>query len=776
MSFHRSDGAAGRLRAGLAITLVAILAGASAAEARQTGAVHGTVTASETGEPLADVAVFVEGGGATLTDTRGRYALNGVPAGTQVVIAQRLGYGQVRRTVVVRPGETVRLDLSLAVEALAVSDIVVSVSREAERRSETAATIDVLAGEALRDIKVAHPSEVLRRIPGVWVNVTAGEGHMTAIRQPLTTQAVYLYLEDGIPIRSTGFFNHNALYEVDLPQAGRIEVLKGPVSALYGSDAIGGTINVGTRAPSLEPELEASLEGGAHGWGRLLLDASGTWGDAGLRAELNLTRTDGWRDGTAYDRQSATLRWDHALTGALRLKTVAAFSRVDQSTAGSSTLARDDYLHSPTKNYTPISYRDVRSLRISSALTRVGASSSLTLTPYVRSNRMEMIPNWSLTYDPVQSTTSHRSFGFLGRYRWDIAPDRFRLIAGVDVDYSPGDRFERAITPTSEGRTFTAYTAGAVLYDYDVTFRGISPYLQAEATPVERLRITAGLRYDDLTYDYDNLLTAGTEDPEHRRPADTRVRFTHLSPKLGATFDLGGGLNVYAAYGHGFRAPSEDQLFRQGAAEHTVDLRPVRANSYEAGVRGRIGGRITFEADVYDMTKDSDVLTFIHADGTRETMNAGETRHRGVELGLGIQATEALRLAVDYSIARHEYVHWRPKPDIDFDGHGIEVAPRDLGNVVLSWAPDFLGGGEAAAEWSHVGRYWMDPENTHEYPGHDVFTLRARQPVYGGITVFARISNLLNERYAERAIYTAFNGEEFAPGMPRTLYIGVEYH
>ena len=87
----------------------------------------------------------------------------------------------------------------------------------------------------------------------MYVDVTNGEGHMTAIRQPLSTQPLYLYLEDGIPTRSTGFFNHNAMYEVNVPQSGGIEVFKGPGTALYGSDAVGGVINVLTRPAPLEP-------------------------------------------------------------------------------------------------------------------------------------------------------------------------------------------------------------------------------------------------------------------------------------------------------------------------------------------------------------------------------------------------------------------------------------------------------------------------------------------------------------------------------------------
>src|SRR5690606_38954100 len=109
------------------------------------------------------------------------------------------------------------------------------------------------------------PADLMAQVPGAWINVTGGEGHMTAIRHPQTTSPVYLYLEDGVPTRSTGFFNHNALYEVNIPAAERIEIVKGPATALYGSDAIGATINVGIRAPSAEPSFEASAEAGAHG-------------------------------------------------------------------------------------------------------------------------------------------------------------------------------------------------------------------------------------------------------------------------------------------------------------------------------------------------------------------------------------------------------------------------------------------------------------------------------------------------------------------------------
>ena len=168
---------------------------------------------------------------------------------------------------------------------------------------------------------IGHPSQILGQVPGTAAGVTNGEGHNTAIRQPFTTAPVYLFLEDGIPIRSTGFFNHNALYEINLPQAGGLEVNRGPTTALYGSDAIGGAVNVLTRMPPAATEFSLFGEAGSFGWKRILGSAGTTVGDAGLLVNANRTHTDGWRSKTAYDRESLTARWDHALDANTVVKT-----------------------------------------------------------------------------------------------------------------------------------------------------------------------------------------------------------------------------------------------------------------------------------------------------------------------------------------------------------------------------------------------------------------------------------------------------------------------
>ena len=741
--------------------------------AQRTVSVAGSVVSTD-GAPLAEVHVVAEPGGrVALTDAAGSFRITGVPAGNVTLRASRLGYAETTQAVVVTGGAEASVRLVLHEQALALEGLIVSVNREAQRKLETAASVGVVTGADIRARGAAHPGEVMREVPGVWANVTSGEGYQMAIRQPLTTNPVYLYLEDGIPTRSTGFFNHNALYEVNLPQADRIEVTKGPATALYGSDAIGGIINVSTRAPSAGRDLEVSAEGGSFGWQRLLLTGSNTFGADGVRADLNLTRTSGWRDATGYSRESGTLRWDRDLNATSTLRTVATFSHIDQGTAGSSAVNADDYLHDPTLNYTPISFRKVKALRLSTEYAKRTESTLYTLTPFARYNEMEILPNWSLTYDPTVYTTGNESIGILAKVRRDIDPMRARLIGGVDVEYSPGYRHESLVAPVRVGKVFTSYTLADPVYDYDVSYHGVSPYLQAEASPVDRMRVTAGLRYDLIGFDYDTKL-APVSEGRYRRPADTGVSYRHLSPKLGATYELGTALNFFVDYGHGFRAPSEGQLFRQGQALNTVELIPVKVDSYEAGARGLLLGRLSYDLSVYDMSKTDDILNYINPDGTTETVNAGRTLHRGVELGVGAELIRGVRADVAFSRARHRYDSWSPKPGIDLGGKEMEIAPRTLANASLTYSPSIYPGSRFAVEWTRVGSYWMDAENTHRYPGHDLWTVRTTLPVTDHIGLFARVTNLTDRRFAESAAYTVARGAEYAPGMPRSLYLGIQ--
>lgn len=656
-----------------------------------------------------------------------------------------------------------------------LTSTVVTASRERQRRTETSATIDALSGSEIARSKPSHPAELLNRIAGVHVSELSAEGHSTAIRQPLTTKPMYLYLEDGVPTRATGFFNHNALYEVNVPQAGGIEVMKGPGTALYGSDAIGGIVNVLTRPAGPKPSLDASFEGGSQGYGRFLGSGAFRTAKNAVRADLNLTRSTGWRDLADYDRASGTVRWDTYSASGWTARTVATATSVDQHDVPTLNGALFD-ARSPV-NLAPIATRGVRAARLSSAIEKESDGTLWSVTPYLRHDVLDIVPSWQLGYDPQVWDTRNNSAGALLKVRRDVAPLHAQIIVGTDLDYSPGSftavQAKLARVGGTNGAPVSApsYARGVTQYDYDVAYRSASPYVQTQWTVTSKLRVDAGARYDLAGYAYTTHL-APVDTGTHRIPASTSVSYAHLSPKLGLTYDVTPSLNVYASYRHGFRAPAQSQLFQQNSAVNTVGLRPVRANSIEGGVRGALGSHVAYELDAYDMTIDDDIVTYVTPQNTREATNAGETRHRGVETSLGVQLAPSLRADVSYSRTSQRYVSWSPSATTSYAGKVIEGAPRDLGDLLVTWAPSALRGGRAAVEVVHVGEYAMDPANTHYYGGYRTATLMLDYPAFRNGSLFVRVNNVTNRNFAEVVTYDAFQKEQYQPGDPRTVRVG----
>ncbi len=685
--------------------------------------------------------------------------------------------------------------------AIPLPAVTVTGTREQTLLSETPSAVGMISRDTIVETRPSHPQQLLGQIPGVAIGVTNGEGHTTSIRQGFTTSPLYLFLEDGIPIRATGNFNHNALYELNIPSAGGVEVVRGIGSALYGSDAIGGIVNVLTRTPKERAGADLSLEGGSFGFGRLLggFD-SGRLGGAGsgstIRGDLNLTHTDGWRQSTAYDRQSLNLRWDYEQDSTTVIKTIIGATHIDQQTGANSALPLDMYLNTPTVNLRSPGYRKVDALRLSSAIDKdLGQGAQLSVTPYFRDNRMDLNGTFNFSCGSGANPTctgriektAVQSIGLMLKYRKNLDDaQRTRLITGIDIDYSPSERKENAISLVYTGaglaRNFTGYTVGARIYDYKVDYQSVAPYLHVETSPLERLRITAGLRYDYARYALDNQLAAGVNPGGFYQAADGAQSFARLSPKLGVTWAWSSDAHVFASYNQGFRTPSENQLFRSGAAnaspavaQAALGLKPILAEQFEIGMRGTEAGW-RYEAVAYQLTKQDDLLAQKDMNNVVVQTNNGATRHQGVELGLGRKLTPQWRIDLAASYAIHRYLDWSGNASngtpFNYSGNEIEAAPRLLGNLRIGWSP--ASGTAMQLEWVKLGSYYLDAANLYgTYAGHDLFNLRVSQVLDARWTVFARLLNLADKRYADSASASS-QGALYAPGLPRAAYIGLE--
>ena len=236
-------------------------------------------------------------------------------------------------------------------------------------------------------LNAEHPAEILNRLPGVYIHRGNGQEHLTAIRSPVLTGGAgagsFLFLEDGVPLRAAGFSNVNGLFEAPTELAERIEVVRGPGSALYGSNAVHGLINVIPRGPGDERNgfLEVSAGSFERQDGRAFV-ARGASG-AGAALGVNFAHEGGYISDAGLDQQKAVLRVETP-AGAGQIRATLSGSNLNQETAGfvrGGDAYKDRSLSRTNPN--PEAYRDAKSIRLAVAYERpVRKDSTLTITPF----------------------------------------------------------------------------------------------------------------------------------------------------------------------------------------------------------------------------------------------------------------------------------------------------------------------------------------------------------------------------------------------------------
>ena len=681
---------------------------------------------------------------------------------------------------------------SVANSLIELDKVVVTSTREEKPISEIAESVGVLSQQDILNISPSHPSEVLNRSAGVYINNLGGEGHMTAIRQPISTSAVYLFLEDGVPTRPTGFFNHNGLYEVNIPQSERLEVTKGPGSALYGSGAMGGVINSISAKVSQQAHTKLDAEIGGNDWQRVLLSSSrplSAHSGAGIQA--NFTKNSGFRDDADYERKNLNTRFNYQLSENMSAKNTLSFTKVDQS--GVSSLEYDDYKKNVSKNkyQADVGARNIEALRVTSEINVTSQQGDLiTLTPFYRHNESSMMPSWMVSYDANVRDTQFESFGLLSKWRRKFN-NGGQVISGLDIDHTPSryEEFDVAESDiTRDGDVITGFTRSDDLnYKYSATQTSVSPYIHLENQITPSIRLSAGMRYDLFKVEYTDQLDAPV-DSSHLRPESQTVNYAHLSPKGSIIYNISDRHDVYANYRHAFRAPSVSKLFRSGKNTNTTDLKPVNTDSIEFGLRGLIAQVMTYELAVYYMEKTNDIVSVVNADNDRVSLNAGKSIHQGIELGLSGEINRDFSFSTALSVSEQTYGKFEylyscfscdPKvvnQVLNFDGNYVGKAPACLGNMALRYEPVKVYGLMVELELEHVGEYYTDETNTNQYAGHQVVNLRSNYQVNAQLQVYGRLQNLADERYSTYTSNQVGSDEiEYRPGAPLSLFAGLRF-
>ena len=674
-----------------------------------------------------------------------------------------------------------KLGCSVAIAAVLLSgnataniDEIVTVATRAEADlAEVIGSVSVVDQETLKTVSHAHIQQALSRVAGVNLHRGNGQEYLPALRSPVLTGAGgcggFLMQEDGIPLRAAGFCNINELFEAHTEMAQRIELLRGTGTVLHGSNAMHGVINIVTPEPSEQSSL--GLELGANDYGRVKF----TSGTETLGIAANVTRDGGYRDESGFDQQKVSLR--HSYKSAdLQVDSGLTLTNLNQETAGfiqGLDAYKDDSL--VKKNLNPEAYRDVRSARVWSRISKSEQDYQLIATPYIRYSQMDFLQHF-LPGDPLEEN-GQKSLGVqLGYYR--TLTQAVNIIAGVDAEITDAYLEQSQDAPTRGSAFLQETIPEGQHYDYQVDASMVAPFLHLDWAVNDQLSLSGGLRFESMSYDYNNnMLTGRTRDDgtecgrggcRYSRPASGKDDFNNWSSNLGAQLKLSNSTSGFIRLARGFRAPQATELYRLQRAQQTADLESESIDSLEIGLAGN-SDSLNYKIAAYHMSKDH----VIFRDSSFFNVSDGETEHRGVELELDYAINEQWELGLSATQARHTYRNSTVLGGVDIRGNDVDTAPRHFGSARLAFSPSARQSLEL--EWQSMGSYYLNPENLYRYEGHNILHLRAGWTLSKSIRLYANISNLTNRHYAERADYTTFSQQRYFPGTPRTAQVGVEF-
>lgn len=647
----------------------------------------------------------------------------------------------------------------------------VTANRIEKQLKEQSLAISIIDKQDIDNLGHTHISEILSQTPGVWVSRGNGQEHLTAIRSAVLTGTgscgAFYFAEDGIPLRAPGFCNVNALFDVNAEQAERIEVIRGPGTAVHGSNALNGVINVISAAPSSEPETHLSIEGGPNDYGRIKFSHSDTAGKHGYRISAQGNHDGGYKDDSGFDQQKFNFRHDYH-GDIWEIQSLLSASNLNQETAGY-LIGQDAYKDSSRKreNPNPEAYRNSQSVRFHSRFEREGDKDSrFVVTPYARYTEMAFLQHF-LPGTPLEEN-GERSVGVQTAFYQNYS-DNTTLYNGFDMEVTS------AYLEQSQARpSFASFPAGQH-YDYHVDALYAAWFIGGDWQAAKSTKINFGARYDLQFYDYQNNMISGNTAADgsacapngcrYARPSDDKEHFKNGSFNLGIIQSISANTDLIANASHGFRAPQAAELYRLQAQQLNADLDEESLNSVEVGFRG-IWPALNYRVALYWMQKDDVIIQ----DSDRRNINDGKTLDRGIEADFNWQLSPSLQWQLQGSYSKHQYGNDALAPE----GNELDTAPRQLASTRLRWQP--FSSTTLEFEVQYQGDYFLEGNNLYRYPGHTLGKIRWRQQLNEQVYTVLRINNIADIDYAERADY-AFGNYRYFVGEPRAAFIelGIDF-
>lgn len=684
-----------------------------------------------------------------------------------------------------------------------LENVFVTANRTATLRKETPVAISKLTAKTINETKATAVYEIINKTPGVLMVNLGNEQHMMSIRQPMTTNAYYLYLEDGLPIRPMGIFNHNALLEINQYNLQSIEIVKGPVSSLYGPEAVGGTINLISLKPPVNPEFKFGVQADNYGYRRFQAAGGATIGKVGFHiAGISSLQENGWMTYSDYNKNNLNARIDYNISPSTRLISNTMYGKYYSDMSG--TVNEEAFNNRTYKSTSDFTYRKSDALRTRLTLEHDwNANSSSYITAYLRDNKLGQNPSYGIKWSPTVNPTTakgevnsnnFKSYGAIGQHTQKFDFLNTKIVAGALYDYSPVTYWSYVIdlkanlNPGQPGKqTVDSYEIVAEhpdskLSDYTADIFNTAGYAQISFNPIEKLVITVGGRYDNMKVNYENAIDLSTGSKMYDK-------FTF---KIGANYNPTEFAGFYGNYSQGFAPPGITSIFRAKPgtggtsgvpAEFYYNLKPADFDNYEVGGWfSFLENKLNIDYAFYYMEGKNELLNIKLPDNSTDYRSAGETRHKGIEFGASYRPSKQFNIRLGGTYAQHTYIDFKlsdkpSDPIQDLNGKEMPSAPKWSGNSEVSYYPNWLPNLRTSLEWQLVGSYYQDQINTVKYDGYNIFNARIGYQ-WKKIEVYGNILNLTDKLYAYNVTRTnAANAQPtYTAAAPRTFVFGIQYN
>ena len=674
-----------------------------------------------------------------------------------------------------------------------LSPVVISVTRGVEQRAfDTPASVDVIDGSTIRNGQLqVNLSEALARVPGVvalnrqnYAQDIQISSRGFGARSTFGVRGLRLYV-DGIP--ATGPDGQGQVSHFDLASASRIEVLRGPFSALYGNSS-GGVISMFTADGGPETVGEIATAFGSDGVRRTGLKLSGQQGALQYSLSGSRFETDGSRDHSAAGRTGFNGKVKYTLNPDTRWTFVLNSVRMSdvQDPLG---LTRKE-LDADPRQATPVALtfntrKSVDQTQGGVVLDhRFDARNAIQLTAYAGergTRQFQAIPV------ATQQAATHPG-GVI-----DLARD----YAGIDARWIHRARLlDQPLTLTAglsserlkeERRGFQNFVGttlgvqGALRRDEANEVQGTDQYAQAEWLPLPRWRVSAGLRHSRVKFESRDHYIVGTN------PDDSgSVSYSATSPVLGVVFHAADNVNLYASLGKGFETPTLNELAYRpsGATGLNLNLRSATSRQWELGVKSQFGDDWALNAAYFRARTRDEIAVLANTGGRSVFQNVGSTSRDGVEAVLtgrwrGGWSGYASASYLD-AVYRDSFLTCTAAPCAKpttriAAGNRIPGIPRTSLFAELAWAHQPWGL-ETAVEWRRVGKIYVDDSNTDAAPGSSVVNLRvslAQKLGRWSLREFLRVDNVGNRSDVGSVIVNEGNSRFFEPAPGRTWLLGL---